>query len=54
MKEWKKPFMKCVLLEESDMIATSGEVTIGGNNVTKGDPNPIGWDFSNDGQNDGQ
>lgn len=24
MKEWKKPFCKVVLLDESDLIATSG------------------------------
>lgn len=23
MKEWKKPFVKCVLLDESDLITTS-------------------------------
>lgn len=27
MKEWKKPFCKVVLLDESDLIATSGDQT---------------------------
>lgn len=27
MKEWKSPFVKCVLLNENDLIATSEIVT---------------------------